>query len=183
MSVDPVHLGLDYLYQMRALAIDPELIDLVYDLKGRSAVCAWIGHHIRTVNAHLQQCLQACHACFHPWQQQSMQIFAVPFSERYGLDGLCNLHTHPITILVDVGRVESEDWLALVAHEYAHAHVGTGGHHAEFVAVLTHLGRGLGLVVPDPSAPESAWRTAPAYCRTSNPLAFWQGPLTPPLHR
>lgn len=174
-STDAFERGLAYLYQMRALALEPDLISCVYDLNSRQAIGRWIGHHIGSVNARLADCLQACHACFHPWQRRSMQIFAAPLSEDYRLDGVCNLHTHPITILVDVGRVVPEDWLALVAHEYAHAYVGTPGHTGEFVTVLSHLGRGLGLPLPAPTAPESIWRSAPAYRPTLHPLDLWHG--------
>lgn len=167
--------GLAYLYQMRRLALDPDLIELVYDLERRAKVCQWIGQQIASVNAELSQCLLACQACFHPWQRPSIQIFAAPFSSRYGVDGLCNLTTMPLTILVDVGRVVPADWIALVAHEYAHAYLGVPGHHAEFGQVLAHLARGLGLSVPPLSAPESAWRTAPPYQRTANSLDFWLG--------
>jgi hypothetical protein len=53
------------------------------------------------------------------------QIFAAPLAQAFGLDALCNLQTDPISILIDVGRVMPEDWLLVVAHEYAHAHAGT----------------------------------------------------------
>lgn len=173
---DPYSRGLDYLYQMRSLAIDPELISIVHDPTHRIPVCIWIAQHIQSVNERLNVCLQACHDCFHPWQQRRMQIFAAPFADGFGIDGLCNLQTDPITLLVDVGRVVQDDWLALVAHEYAHAHLGSPGHQVEFVRVLTHLCLGLGLNLPDSySDCEVHWRSLPALRRTLHPLHFWLG--------
>lgn len=178
-SLDPLAQGLDYLYQMRTLAIEPEVISIVYDLEVRIPVCIWIAHHIEAINSRLDACLQACHDCFHPWQQRPMQIFAAPFSEAFGIDGLCNVQTDPITLLVDVGRVVPDDWLALVAHEYAHAYLGSPGHHADFGRILTHLCLGLGLDVPlDSVNPMIDWRSLPYYQRTPHPLAFWLGHLS-----
>lgn len=173
---DPFARGLDYLYEMRRLALSPEMVGLVHDLENRIPVCIWIGNQIDLVNGYLQQCLQACHNCFHPWQQKPIQIFATPLADAFRLEGLCNLKTTPITLLIDVGRVEPEDWLALVVHEYAHAQVGLPGHHQEFAKALAHLCLGLDYV-PLPWKPEleSQLRSYP-YCRaTANPLAFWRG--------
>lgn len=168
--------GLNYLYQVRDLALDPNLIDLVYHHDRRLPVCIWIGQHIEAINLKLRHCLQACHDCFHPWEQRSIQIFAAPFADSFGIDGLCNVHTQPMTILVDVGRVVPQDWLALVAHEYAHAHLGSPGHHPDFVQVLSHLCRGLGLALPSVEPNEAGqWRSFPPYRSTGNGLAFWQG--------
>lgn len=175
-SPDLLAWGLDYLYQMRTLAIEPDLISIVYDLEVRIPVCIGISHQIEGINSRLNTCLQACHDCFHPWQQQPMQIFAVPFSEAFGIDGLCNLQTDPITLLIDVGRVVPDDWLALVAHEYAHAYLGSPGHQADFGRILTHLCLGLGLHMPLDSLEQAIdWHTLPFYQRTSHPLAFWLG--------
>jgi hypothetical protein len=167
--------GLDYLYQIRALAVEPDLIQIIYHLEERISVCTWIGQHIDTVNAVLQQQVQACQACFHPWEQRSIQIFAAPFADVFGIDGLCSLADCPITLLVDVGRVVPQDWLALVAHEFAHAQVGSPGHSAEFVRVLTHLCLGLGLMLPGETVSAEDWCSLPLYRKTANPIAFWQG--------
>ncbi|MCS6814660.1 MAG: hypothetical protein NZ772_13990, partial [Cyanobacteria bacterium] len=72
--------GLDYLYHVRSLALTPDLVDLVYDPVNRRPVCAWIGHHISSVNNYLRTCLQACHNCFHPWDQPSVQVLAAPLA-------------------------------------------------------------------------------------------------------
>lgn len=178
MLSDPLKRGLDYLYQVRSLALEPDLITLVYNLEERIPVCLWIDRHIDWVNSQLQACLQACNDCFYPWQQPSIQIFAAPFSDPFGLDGLCNLHTSPITILIDVGRIVPQDWIALVAHEYAHAYLASPGHHFEFVQTLTHLCLGLGLDLPtvSPTA-EDLWRSFPPCRRTTHPLDFWRGQI------
>lgn len=173
---DPFSSGLDYLYQVRALAVEPDLIDIVYHLEKRTPVCTWIGTQINAVNAALQKQVQACQACFHPWEQRSIQIFAAPFADSFGIDGLCNLSCDPVTLLVDVGRVAQPDWLALVAHEFAHAHLGSPGHSAEFGQVLTHLCLGLGLGLPTASSRSpNDWRSLPPYRKTANPTAFWHG--------
>ncbi|WP_236144488.1 hypothetical protein [Nostoc sp. CMAA1605] len=175
-SNDPFTRGLDYLYGIRGLALDSEMIDVVYDMNNRIPICAWIGQHIDRVNRQLENYLQACHDCFHPWEQPTVQIFAAPLAQRFGVDGFCNLKTNPMTILIDVGRVLPADWLLLVVHEYAHAHAGLPGHHEKFARSLTHLCLGLGIAPP-------AWQSGMDYhlrfyphCRaTPNPLAFWRG--------
>jgi hypothetical protein len=175
-SADPFTRGLDYLYGVRSLALDPEVIDAVYDLENRTPICIWISTHIDAVNTQLNLYLQACHDCFHEHEQRDIQIFAAPLAQSYGIDGLCNLEVNPVTILIDVGRVIPEDWLLLVIHEYAHAHAGLPGHHAKFAQSLSHLCLGLGLAVPQwhPGL-ESRLRSYPDCRSTSDPLAFWRG--------
>ncbi len=175
-SSDPFTRGLDYLYGVRSLALDSEMIDVVYDIDNRISLCAWIGKHIDAVNTQLEKHLQACHDCFHPWEQPVIQIFAAPFAQSFGIDALCNLGTNPITILIDVGRVVPADWLLLVVHEYAHAHAGYPGHHEQFARSLTHLCLGLGIKPPPGKyRMESLLKSYP-HCRpTQNPLAFWRG--------
>ncbi|NJR63983.1 MAG: hypothetical protein HC769_37665 [Cyanobacteria bacterium CRU_2_1] len=175
-SHDPVTRGLDYLYGVRSLALEPAMVDQVYDLEHRFSICTWISEHIDAVNTQLNACLQACHDCFHPWEQPTLQIFAAPLAPCFGIDALCNLQTHPLTVLIDVGRVKPEDWLLLVAHEYAHAHSGSPGHHQQFARSLTHLCLGLGIAAPScvPGI-ENSLRFYPDCLPTSDPLAFWQG--------
>lgn len=176
IASDPFAQGLDYLYEMQRFAIDPALINLLDHSSDRIPVCTWIGHHITSVNAELTVCLQACHDCFHLWQQRPMQIFAVPLSPALRIDGFCNLQTDPITILIDVGRVVPDDWLALVVHEYAHAHAGSPGHHEDFVKILEHLCLGLGLEPPPAALSQQEILRSWPYCHpTKDPLAFWRG--------
>lgn len=173
-NTDPYARGLDYLYGVRSLALDPEMIDVVYNVDDRISLCTWVGEHIEAVNQQLENYLQACHDCFHPWEQPTIQIFAAPFAQSFGIDALCNLQTNPITILIDVGRVVPAHWLQLVVHEYAHAHAGTPGHHEQFARSLTHLSLGLG-IAPPKSFTESYLRSYPHCHPTQNPLAFWRG--------
>jgi hypothetical protein len=173
-SPDPFTRGLNYLYSVRSLALQPDMVNLVYDLDNRIPICTWIGEHIEALNAQLNFHLQACHACFHTWEQPSIQILAAPLAQSFGVDALCNFQTSPITILIDPGRVVPENWLLLVMHEYAHAHAGSPGHHSHFAQSLTHLC--LGLEIPPPqSAAEERLRFYPDCVPTQNPLAFWWG--------
>lgn len=152
------------------------MVNLVYDLEQRTPICIWIGEHIGAVNTQLNACLQTCHDCFHPWQQPSIQIFAAPLAQQFGLDALCNFQTSPISILVDVGRMSPKDWLLAVAHEYAHAHAGTPGHHQQFAQSLSHLCLGLGIAAPTAQQNKAeTLRSYPPYVPTLDPLAFWRG--------
>ncbi|AKG22187.1 hypothetical protein [Calothrix sp. 336/3] len=175
-STDPFARGLDYLYGVRSLALNAEMIDVVEDIDKRIPLCIWIGEHIDGVNQQLEKYLQACHSCFHPWEQPAIEIFAAPLAQSLGIDALCNLQTNPITILIDVGRVVPEDWLLLVVHEYAHAHAGYPGHHEQFARSLAHLCLGLGIppLTWQPDR-ESNLRFYPDCRATENPLAFWYG--------
>lgn len=177
---DPFSRGLDYLYQIRTLAIEPDLIEVVHQLEERIPICNWIGTQIDAVNAVLRRHVEACQGCFHPWEQRSIQIFAAPFADSFGIDGVCNLACDPVVLLVDVGRVIPQDWLALVAHEFAHAQLGSPGHSTEFGRVLTHLCLGLGLALSSERSFESIdWRSLPPYRKTTNPTAFWRGQSPP----
>jgi hypothetical protein len=175
-SSDPLTRGLDYLYGVRRLALAPEMVSLVDERAIRNPICRWIGKHIEAVNTQLRLCLQACHGCFHSWEQPSIQIFAAPLAQVFGIDALCNFGTQPITILIDVGRVMPEDWLLLVIHEYAHAHVGSPGHHEQFAQSLTHLCLGLEIAPPFyQRGKEDTLRFYPNCPPTEDPLAFWRG--------
>lgn len=181
---DPYVRGLEYLRTVQRLALDPSMInvfdqsdDVSTSLQAQQRrVLTWIGHHIDMVNAELYACLNVCHDCFHPEARQPIQILAAPFTQACGVSGVCNILTAPITILVDVGRVIPQDWLALVAHEYAHAHISRPGHDQNFLSVLTHLCRGLGFASPPQSTnSETLARDWPPCVATLDPVAFWQG--------
>jgi hypothetical protein len=175
-STDPFARGLDYLYGVRCLAPDPEMIGIVYDLQLRTAICTWIGQQIESINRQLQVYLQLCHACFDPREQPRVQILAAPLIQSFGVDAVCNVFTQPKTIIVDVGRVIPQHWLALVAHEYAHAQAGSPGHHTQFSQSLRHLCLGLGIALPAyPSDQEERWQSFPPCLPTLDPLAFWRG--------
>lgn len=175
-SADPFARGLDYLYGVRCLAPDPDMIGIVYDLQLRTTICTWIGQQIESINRQLQICLHLCHACFDSREQPSLQIVAAPLMQSFGVDAVCNLFTQPKTIIVDVGRVIPQHWLSLVAHEYAHAHAGSPGHHPQFAQSLRHLCLGLGIVLPAYTTnQEERWQSFPPCLPTPDPLAFWQG--------
>ncbi|MFM2304581.1 MAG: hypothetical protein RLZZ135_1993 [Cyanobacteriota bacterium] len=167
--------GVKYLDQISAVLPDLHMVDVMANLRDRVSICTWIGKSIGSVNLQLRLYLQACHECFNEIDRRSIQIFAVPFATSVRLDGFCNIEILPTTILVDVGRVEPTDWLALVAHEYAHAHLGVSGHNSEYAKILSHLCLGLGL--PNRSSIQSDielyyW---PPYQPVLDPLKFWRG--------
>jgi hypothetical protein len=175
-STDPFARGLDYLYGVRSLALDPDLVAVVQDYPRREPICTWIGQHIEAVNRQLNAYLQVCHDCFAPATQPCLQIFAAPLAQSFGIDGLCNLQTRPITLLVDVGRVVPHHWLRLVAHEYAHGYVGSPGHHSEFAQALEQLCRRLAIALPPQGFDrEDCLRSYPPCQPTLDPLSFWQG--------
>lgn len=185
ISADPFVRGSEYLKAVRQLALVPAMVDVAesdsYAQKLREPICTWVGKHIDAINAELNACLQACHGCFHPEQRRPMQILATPLAQRFGIDGLCNILVEPSVILIDVGRIAPEDWLSIVAHEYAHAHLGSPGHDQRFLAVIEHLSLGLGLEPPawQPDLPlpemEARLRNWPFCKSTTNSLAFWMG--------
>ena len=149
--------------------------DLMANLRDRVSICNWIGEQIESVNSSLQAHLQACHDCFEPISARSISIFAVPFSSSVQLDGFCNITTIPTTILVDVGRVAPADWLALVAHEYGHAHLGRPGHDRAYAQVLSHLCLGLGFPQPSLVPGDRSLHYWPMYAPVIDPLAWWRG--------
>ena len=167
--------GVEYLAQIAAVLPDLQTIDVMANLRDRDSICTWIGQSIGVINLQLQSHLRACDECFKPIDRRSIQIFAVPLAASIQLDGFCNILTTPTSILVDVGRVARPDWLALVAHEYAHAHLGAAGHEAEYAKVLSHLCLGLGLPVQSPIHSDSSLAYWPPYQPIVDPLAFWRG--------
>jgi hypothetical protein len=173
-QTEAYQLGLAYLERVRSVLPDPQMIDVTSNLRDRVSICNWIGKHIETVNRSLQVHLHACHECFNVGDRRSMQIFAVPLAASVQLDGFCNINARPTTILVDVGRVAPPDWLALVAHEYAHAHLGYPGHDREYAQVLSHLCLGLGFAQPS-LQPDDRIYCWPPYSPTIDPLAWWRG--------
>lgn len=169
--------GVAYLDKIQFLLPDPQMVDVMDNLRDRVSICTWIGIQIEAVNRSLQSHLNACHGCFNPSERRSIQILAVPFAPSMQLDGFCNINTTPTTILVDVGRVAPADSLALVAHEYAHAHLGYPGHDRAYADVLSHLCLGLGFAQPSSSTDERSICYWPPYvvAPTIDPLAWWRG--------
>ncbi len=178
-SSDTYIRGFEYLQMVRGFALESRMVDVMENLRDSTVICNWIGQNVNLVNAQLNTYLQACHECFYPEERRNIQIFAVPLAQSLGIDGLCNIWTAPITILIDVGRMAPSDWFGLVAHEYAHAHLGSVGHNQQFADVLFHLCLGLGFPLPiwEASMMENNLRSWP-YCRSmTDPLAFWRGEI------
>jgi hypothetical protein len=167
--------GVEYLQRVQLLLPDPQMVDVMDNLRDRVSICNWIGQEIESVNISLQAHLKACHDCFDPRARKSIDIFAVPFSSSVPLDGFCNINTTPTAILVDVGRVAPADWLALVAHEYAHAHLGYPGHDRSYAEVLSHLCLGLGFSQPSMVSDNRSLHYWPMYSPSIDPLAWWRG--------
>lgn len=166
--------GKAYLQKMQRLALDSNLVQLRVSTEQKEAIYSAIALKIPKINRELETYLWVCQQCFYPQQRLAIQIFATPFAQHLNIDGLCNVNTQPITILIDVGRIVPQDWLAAVAHEYAHAQVGVPGHHQAFLETLTHLCLGLGLTPPPPNGlPEAQLRNWPPCQPTADPLAFW----------
>jgi hypothetical protein len=167
--------GVEYLDKISAVLPDLQMIDVMANLRDRVSICTWIGKSIGAVNLQLQSYLQACDECFNASDRRSIQIFAVPFAASVQLDGFCNIEIAPTTIVVDVGRVAPADWLALVAHEYAHAHLGVSGHNAEYAKILSHLCLGLGLPNRSSTQSDIELHYWPPYTPVLDPLEFWRG--------
>ncbi|WP_017720251.1 hypothetical protein [Kamptonema formosum] len=178
---DPFLRGAEYLNAVRRLALHPEAIGVADDINERIRICTWIGHNIDAVNAELEACLDACHSCFYPQDRRVMRILAAPLAGQFGVDALCNILAQPVAILIDAGRIHPQDWLGVVAHEYAHAHLGAPGHDRHFLAAISHLCLGLGLDLPVwdrawQAGEREAWLRNWPHCRpTPDPLAFWKG--------
>lgn len=168
--------GTEYLTLVQQLAIRPEWIYQTHEACLRIQLCHWIGSNIDAINAKLLSCLEVCYECFHIEKRRSAQILAAPITQHLGLDALCNILVEPFAILVDVGRVVPQDWINVVAHEYAHAYLGCPGHDERFLEVISHLCLGLGLE-PPPREPHlrHLLRTWPQCRPTADPLAFWLG--------
>jgi hypothetical protein len=167
--------GVEYLQKVQSLLPDPQMVDVMGNIRDRSKIYPWIGSYIGAINLLLQSYLQACDECFEIDERRSIDIFAIPFADSVGLDGFCNLSTTPITIFVDIGRVAPADWRSLVAHEYAHAHLGYAGHDRTYAQTLHHLCLGLALPQPLATATPENLRYWPPYAPIVDRLAFWRG--------
>jgi hypothetical protein len=168
--------GCEYIRMVQRLVLEPKMVDVMDNLRDRIPICVFIGNNIDKVNTQLDTYLQACHECFHPQERRRMKILALPLAQSLGIDGLCNIYTNPITIFIDVGRVVPQNWLHVVAHEYAHAHLGESGHSQKFARILSHVCLGLGLEPPSVEPRMQTDLRSWPYCQpTRDPLAFWIG--------
>jgi hypothetical protein len=174
-TTEAYQIGVAYLARVKSVLPDPQMVDVMSNIRDRISICNWIGTQIETVNRSLEVHVHACDECFNPGDRRSIQILAVPFTSSVQLDGFCNINTEPTTILVDVGRVAPADWLALVAHEYAHAHLGYPGHDHKYAQVLSHLCLGLGFAQPSLIPDDRRIYCWPTYSPSIDPLAWWRG--------
>ena len=166
--------GLDYLCSLRQGLPKPELVSLMLH-PHRDSACAWIGEHFQSLNAALLLLLLACDAAVAPHRPPDLRLFAAPLDPRFELDGFCCLPSvfgpaQPTRILLDLGVLDQPHWLALLAHEYAHALVAAPGHDWPFQQALTTLCQTLHLDLHGDS-----WPTLPRYPRRTDRLAFWRG--------
>lgn len=176
ISDDPLIRGYQYLNAVGQLALDPSMVEITDNVKERDRIYTWIGNHIDAINGELQTCLDACHSCYHDSLCRPMRILASPLGEKFGIDGFCNILATPAVILIDVGRIARSDWLSIVVHEYAHAHLGAPGHDQRFFDVISHLCLGLGLKPPRWQLDlETYLRDWPECPSKTNPLSFWMG--------
>lgn len=174
---DPELRGACYLAALRQLTPDSGMVELPGDDCDRTQICSWIGLHIHHINRHLQTLQMECEACLQPYQRPPVQILAAPLVAARGLDGVCNVLMRPMMILVDVGRILPVDWLGAVAHEYAHAMVGSPGHNFPFQQALIHLCLGLGLVPPPTRQIEQGLASWPPCRSTGAAREFWLGQM------
>ncbi|MBC6480435.1 MAG: hypothetical protein GDA56_24340 [Hormoscilla sp. GM7CHS1pb] len=172
VSPDPFVRGYEYLQAVRQLALDPKMVEV----PDNPRLITWVGNHIDAINAQLHGSLEACHGCFHAEVRRQVRILATPLAPEFGIDGCCNIWRNPVAILIDVGRTAPADWLRVVVHEYAHAHLCSPGHDRRFFEVICHLCLGLGLEPPQrQSEMETYLRYWPQVSCRINPLAFWMG--------
>jgi hypothetical protein len=175
VQTQPFEGGFEYLQRVQSLLPDPRMVDVMANVRDRAKIYSWIGTHVGSVNLLLQSYVKACHECFEIGERRSIDIFALPFAASVGLDGFCNLAMTPTTIFVDIGRVAPANWRSLVAHEYAHAHLGYAGHDRTYAQTLHHLCLGLALPQPLSTATPESLRYWPPYAPIIDRLAFWRG--------
>jgi hypothetical protein len=175
--VEPIVLSgvdraLQYLQFVQGFELESGMVNLF--LREKDVVYPRLLDRIDWLNYQMRLHLQACQDCLFSENQRSVQILAAPLEPRLHIDGFCDIRANPITIVVDPGRIDSQDWLGLVVHEYAHAVTGTVGHGPKFAAILQHLCLGLGLMATHPDLlTEQQLCSYPPCRQTADPLAFW----------
>lgn len=131
--------SLDYLQFVRQFEIVPDMIQAP-TIDWGAVGLDWL----EQLNQKFYRLLVACQDCFHPSNRPAVQIYVAPINARFQADAFCNLQQSMATIVVDPGRIDAADWLAVVAHEYAHV-IGGAGHGPRYARMLSHLCLGLGL--------------------------------------
>jgi len=161
-----------YLRVVRDLSINPYWIGLSEQGADCSVALDWLARHIGPINRELDAILQEGLGCFHAGQRPDIQIFAAPLLPRAGIDGFCNPHVHPLTLMVDPGRVARVDWDKLVIHELAHAVAQSAGHGERFRASLAHLCLAYDLPTP-PDHSLDLLQTWPPYATNPHWAKYW----------
>jgi hypothetical protein len=181
---DPVVRASQYFRLVRQLAPQANWVAMANPDHEHLAVLTWIGLHIHHLNQQLDEILVDLLSCFQPQQQPAVQLFAAPLALHVGVDGFCNLHTQPITLVIDPSRVVPADWPHLLVHELAHAIAGTAGHGLPFYQALSYLCVAQDLPLPPANSVNGEVLRYWPPCRP-NPqaLGFWlgQGCSTAPI--
>lgn len=138
-GVDPVVRANAYLRWVRQRSPQADWIALTMAEEQHLAVLTALGTGIHTLNQRLHQILITLLAGLRPEQRPLVEILAAPIALKVGIDGLCNLHTQPMTLIVDPSRIAVDDWPHLVVHELAHAVTQGTGHGPRFGQALTTL--------------------------------------------
>jgi hypothetical protein len=167
--------GSQYLAMVRDLAVQPAWVSLAHVADPPGAALDWLGRHIHQVNRQLDAMVRDLLDCFAPGEQPRVQIFAAPIAPAAGVDGFCNPHSAPITLIVDPGRIVPEHWSRLVAHELAHAVTQAGGHDEGFRDAIAHLCLAQDLPLPTPELSAETLCYWPPCRRPPDPANFWLG--------
>jgi hypothetical protein len=138
-GIDPVVRANKYLRWVRQRSPQADWIALTMATDQHLAVLTAIGAGIHHLNQPLRDILQDLLTGLRPEDRPSVQIVAAPVALKVGIDGFCNLHTQPVTLVVDPSRIAPADWPHLVVHELAHAAAQETGHGPRFLRVLTAL--------------------------------------------
>ncbi|WP_198807575.1 hypothetical protein [Leptolyngbya sp. BL0902] len=138
-GVDPVVRANAYLRWVRQRSPQSDWITLPVAAEQHLAVLTALGLDIHTLNQQLHQILMDLLAGLRLEERPLVQMVAAPLALRVGIDGLCNLQTQPITLIVDPSRIAVDDWPHLVVHELAHALTQGTGHGPRFFHALTAL--------------------------------------------
>lgn len=176
--IPPEQRGRAYLQDLEQLVPTSDLITRPDSLHAPQIDCAWIGQEIHRLNRALYQLLIRCQDCLQPSNRPQAAIFAAPLAITAGIKGFCNVALRPTPLLIDVGQIHPQDWLAIVAHEYAHAIAGDRGHGTAFQSALSHLCLGLGLLPPPLQAADpDLWPIWPPCRQPSYGSGFWRGAI------
>ncbi|NJL48148.1 MAG: hypothetical protein HC929_12525 [Leptolyngbyaceae cyanobacterium SM2_5_2] len=175
LDADPVIRASQYLRVVRQLAPQFDWIAPAAEDQ-HLAVLTWVGGHIHHLNRQLAVILADLLGCFQPHARPTVQVFAAPIAAKVGLDGFCNFHTQPITLVIDPSRVVRADWSHLVVHELAHAVARTGGHDDRFYQALSYLCLAQDLPPPPPNSLDNGLLRYWPPCRLfSRAERFWRG--------